>query len=145
MATIQLDPVALQARYDQLMAEAERIKRVLDLVPDLQRLSGNGRAQDRKSTNNGLRPIASDLMAAIKAFIEAFDEERFLIPNVLDWLKSHKRGFDVERDRDAVVAGLRHFCAEDGPLMVLVPGVGRRPQVYGYRDRLPKSIGGNKM
>jgi hypothetical protein len=149
MATIQLDPAALRSRYEALMAEAEKIKRVLDLLPDLESLSST--VTDTSTTSrevvragsNGLRPVGEEMLNALKQFLTQFEGDRFLIPEVLEWLQLNKPGFQPERDRDSVTAGLRHFIGEDGPLMILVPGVGRRAQVYAFRDRIPEEIGGS--
>ena len=139
MATYKLDPDALRARLKELQAEVTRIERVLEVLPDLELVGTNGHHANGKRglvpnpgtrpAVPGLRPINSQLLGALRNFVASHAGSEFTVPDVLAFVRKQLGGYEKERDRDQITAGLRHLIA-DNTISVKTPGFGRRLQVY---------------
>jgi hypothetical protein len=138
MATITFDTETVSAKYRHHVAEAERWKRILDLLPELESASAEldddgdqPSAGGKKGDGGALRPVNAELLAKAKEFVAEWPKAEFTTAEALPWFTLHKHGFNADAERDSVVLAFRHLVEGDAKLLTIaVKGTGRRVQVY---------------
>ncbi len=103
--------------YKEIIAAIEKVWRLLKQPKGDASLSASGRRVKR-----------GELAAAIREAIDAA-HQTFTAPEVAEWLKTHNPDLTEKTARSSVSSYLRRL-AEEGKIVVIEKGAGKRPTKY---------------